>query len=123
MSRVYAVSEDFIDWINYSAKSAYPDEFICFHGDCDGVIREMILVSSTYGRGISTIDDWMTPSGMQKTGTVHSHPEYSNEPSDMDLDFFRHYGGIHIITCRPYDRTSWKAYDSSGRVVDLKVVP
>ncbi|MDR3282644.1 MAG: Mov34/MPN/PAD-1 family protein [Candidatus Methanoplasma sp.] len=123
MRRIYGVSIDFIDGFNESSRSAYPDEFICFHRECDGVIGEMILVpGSVYGESHSFINDWMTPVDFHKSGTAHSHPGYSNRPSDADLDFFSHYGGVHFITCRPYDRKSWRAYDSSGGNVDLEVV-
>ena len=35
---------------------------------------------------------------------------------------FSTFGGTHIITCLPYDRRSWKAYDRDGRPVELEVV-
>jgi proteasome lid subunit RPN8/RPN11 len=120
---VFGVSVDFIDGFNESARSAYPDEFICFHRECDGVITEMILVpGSVYGDSHSFINDWMSPIDYHKSGTAHSHPGYSNYPSDADLDFFGHFGGIHFITCQPYDRKSWRAYDSSGNIIDLQIV-
>jgi hypothetical protein len=31
-------------------------------------------------------------------------------------------GGIHFITCQPYDRHSWKAYNSKGEEVELEVI-
>lgn len=123
MKKIRGVSVDFIDGFNASAKSAYPDEFICFHRQEDGVITEMILVpGSVYGDSHSFIDDWMTPVDLNKSGSAHSHPGYSNEASDADLEFFSHYGGIHFITCQPYDRDSWAAYDSQGNRVDLPMI-
>ncbi|MDR1690652.1 MAG: Mov34/MPN/PAD-1 family protein [Candidatus Methanoplasma sp.] len=121
--RIYGVSVDFIDGFNESARSTYPDEFICFHREYDGVISEMILVpGSVYGESHSFISDWMSPIDFRKSGSAHSHPGYSNEPSDADLDFFSYMGGVHFITCQPYDRRSWKAYDSMGRIVDLELI-
>lgn len=121
--RIYGVSIDFIDGFNQSAKSTYPDEFICFHRTVDGVVSEIILVpGSVYGDSHSFIDEWMTPVDFNRSGSAHSHPGYCNEPSDADLDFFSHMGGVHFITCQPYDRTSWKAYNSSGEVVNLEIV-
>jgi proteasome lid subunit RPN8/RPN11 len=64
----------------------------------------------------------MSPIDFRKSGSAHSHPGYRNDPSDADLDFFSHMGWIHFITCQPYDRRSWKAYDSSGRIVNLKII-
>lgn len=123
MRRIYGVSVDFIDGFNESAKSTYPDEFICFHREEDGVISEMILVpGSVFGDSHSFISDWMSPIDYSKSGSAHSHPGYSNEPSDADREFFGHMGGVHFITCQPYDRNSWAAYDSSGERVELELV-
>jgi hypothetical protein len=123
MRKIYGVSVDFIDGFNESARSTYPDEFVCFHRTFDGVVEEMILVpGSIYGDSHSFISDWMTPVDFNKSGSAHSHPGYSNEPSDADLDFFSNIGGLHFITCQPYDRKSWKAYDSRGRTVDLELI-
>ena len=44
------VSVDFIDGFNESAKSTYPDEFICLHRVHDGLIDEMVMLPGTiYG--------------------------------------------------------------------------
>jgi len=121
--RITGVSVDFIDALNEAAKSTYPDEFICYHRVIDGIISEMVLVpGSIYGDSHSIISEWMSPIDFNKAGTAHSHPGYSNEPSDADIDVFCNMGGIHFITCRPYNRGSWSAYDSHGRKVDLPMV-
>lgn len=116
MKKVYAVSWELIDCINESARSCYPQEFLCLLRQNDGVVDELLLIPGTiYGDSHGFLNMWMSPADPQIAGTVHSHPGYSNEPSDDDLDFFGSWGGVHIITCQPYDRSSWKAYDSNGR--------
>ncbi|MFA6804378.1 MAG: Mov34/MPN/PAD-1 family protein [Candidatus Methanomethylophilaceae archaeon] len=123
MKKIYGVSVDFIDGFNASAKSTYPDEFICFHRAEEGVVTEMVLVpGSVFGESHSFINEWMAPVDFEMSGSAHSHPGYSNEASDADLTFFSHMGGVHFITCQPYDRTSWKAYNSSGEVIELELV-
>ena len=123
MRKIYGVSVDFIDGFNASARSTYPDEFICFHRAEEGVITEMIIVpGSVYGESHSFISDWMAPIDYSKSGSAHSHPGYSNEPSDADLDFFGQMGGVHFITCQPYDRSSWRAYNSNGDILNLEMV-
>ncbi|MDR0778133.1 MAG: Mov34/MPN/PAD-1 family protein [Methanomassiliicoccaceae archaeon] len=115
MKKVYAISWDLIDAINESARSCYPQEFLCLSRHNDGVIDEMMLIPGTiYGDSHSFINLWMSPVNTRMAGTIHSHPGYSNRPSDDDIDLFSSWGGVHIITCQPYDRTSWKAYDSNG---------
>ena len=123
MTRIYAVDIDFIDGFNESAKSCYPDEFLCMVRQTDGVIDEMVLLPGTvYGDSHSFLSEWMSPIDYNIAGTAHSHPGYSNEASDEDLSLFANMGGIHFITCQPYDRNSWKAYNSKGEEVELEVI-
>ena len=64
----------------------------------------------------------MEPIDYSIAGSAHSHPGYSNEPSDADKEFFSNTGGIHFITCQPYDRRSWRAYNSKGEPVELEII-
>ena len=123
MRRIYAVDIDFIDGFNESARSCYPNEFLCMVRQTDGVIDEMVLLPGTvYGDSHSFLSEWMSPIDFSIAGTAHSHPGYSNEASDDDLSLFANMGGIHFITCQPYDRKSWKAYDSKGEEVELEII-
>lgn len=121
--RILGVDVDFIDAFNEAARSTYPDEFLCMVREIDGVISEMVLLPGTvYGDSHSFLNQWMAPIDYSLAGSAHSHPGYSNRPSEADKDFFRNTGGVHFITCLPYDRTSWRAYDSRGEPVDLEIV-
>ena len=123
MNRIRGVSIDFIDSLNESAKSTYPDEFICLHREHDGVIDELVMLPGTiFGDSHSVIFDWMDPVDFHRSGSAHSHPGYSNEASDDDKDVFGSMGGIHFITCQPYDRHSWRAYNSAGEPVHLDIL-
>jgi len=120
--KIRAISWDLIDGINESARSCHPQEFLCLLRQNAGVVDEMILIPGTiYGDSHSFINMWMSPVDFLIVGTVHSHPGYSNEPSDADLEFFGAWRGIHIITCQPYDRSSWRSYDSNGNEVELEM--
>jgi proteasome lid subunit RPN8/RPN11 len=122
IDRVYAIDGELIDSFNESARSCYPDEFICMMRESEGVLTEMILLPGTvYGDSHSFLNEWMSPIDYNLAGSAHSHPGYSNEPSDADLQYFGSMGGVHIISCQPYDRTSWKAYNSKGEALDLEV--
>ena len=123
MKRIRAVDIDFIDGLNESARSCYPNEFLCMVRQTDGVIDEMVLLPGTvFGDSHSFLSEWMSPIDFSIAGTAHSHPGYSNEASDEDLSLFANMGGIHFITCQPYDRDSWKAYNSKGEEVELEVI-
>ena len=118
--RIKGVSVDFIDGLNECAKSTYPDEFICLHRVHEGIIDEIIMLPGTiYGDSHSIIMEWMDPIDFSRSGSAHSHPGFSAEASDEDLDTFRHMGGGHFITCEPYDRKSWRVYDSNGEEIHL----
>lgn len=123
MKRIYAVDIDFIDGFNESARSCYPNEFLCMVRQNEGVIDEMVLLPGTvFGDSHSFLSEWMSPIDFSIAGTAHSHPGYSNEASDEDLSLFANMGGIHFITCQPYDRHSWKAYNSKGEEVELEII-
>ena len=81
-----------------------------------------LLPGTVYGDSHSFLNQWMAPVDYSIAGTAHSHPGYSNEPSDADLDFFSNMGGVHFITCQPYDRSSWRAYNSRGEQMDLEII-
>lgn len=122
MKKIRGIYVELIDAFNDAAKSTYPDEFLCMLREDDGIISEMILVPGTvYGNSHSFMNDWMAPVDFSLVGTVHSHPGYSNEPSDADLQYFANYGGLHVITCMPFDRNSWNAYNSSGERLSLEL--
>ncbi|MGE4275068.1 MAG: Mov34/MPN/PAD-1 family protein [Candidatus Methanomethylophilaceae archaeon] len=124
MRRVRAIEEQVLEMINASSRSVDPNEFLCMMRAEEGVIVELVLLPGTVsGDSHGIIDVWMAPVDFSLCGSVHSHPGPSNEPSDDDLQFFRHWGGVHIISCRPYDTQSWRAYDSNGRMVSLEVIP
>lgn len=123
MNPIIGVDVDFIDGFNEAARSTYPDEFLCMTREEDGIIVEMVLLPGTvFGDSHSFLNQWMAPVDFTIAGSAHSHPGYSNEASDADLDFFSNMGGVHLITCQPYDRTSWKAYNSKGQVIDLPII-
>ena len=120
---VVGVDVDLIDGLNEAARSTYPDEFLCMLREEDGIITEMVILPGTvFGDSHSFLNQWMAPVDYSIAGTAHSHPGFSNEASDADLDFFSNMGGVHLITCLPYDRRSWRAYNSRGETIDLPVI-
>ena len=123
MRRILGVSVDFIDALSEAARSTYPDEFICLHRAHEGIIDEFVMLPGTvFGDSHSFLNDWMDPVDFERTGSAHSHPGYSAEASEDDLQVFRGMGGIHFITCLPYDRTSWRAYNSAGERIHLDML-
>ncbi|MEM0448907.1 MAG: Mov34/MPN/PAD-1 family protein [Methanomassiliicoccales archaeon] len=124
MRTVYAIKRDTLHMINEAAIHTYPNEFLAALKAEKGVISEIIVLPGTIqGDHHSIMYIHMLPADYSIVGSVHSHPGYSNLPSEADLEFFSYFGGVHVITCLPYDETSWKAYNSNGRRIPLQIVP
>ncbi len=122
MSR-WTIEREVIESVNESARYSMPNEFLCLLREEEGVICELVLLPGTLsGESHGILDVNMAPISYGVAGSAHSHPSHSNEPSDPDIGFFNSIGGVHIITCLPYDENSWRAYDSSGRPLDVDLV-
>lgn len=120
--KIRGIYIELIDALNEAARSVHPEEFLCMLREDDGILSEMVLIPGTvYGDSHSFLNEWMAPVDFSLMGTMHSHPGYSNRPSPEDLLYFSNRGGIHIISCMPYDRNSWKAYNSRGETIDLEI--
>jgi proteasome lid subunit RPN8/RPN11 len=123
MRKTYAINKEALRMINESAIETFPNEFLAALKAEEGVITELVVLPGTVqGDSHGIMHTNMLPIDYSVVGTVHSHPGHYNRPSDADLQFFSHFGGVHIITCLPFDETSWKAYNSNGERVELKVV-
>ena len=112
-----------IDAINEAAVQTYPNEFIAALRAEKGVINELLMLPGTIsGETSGILQLHMMPIDFSVVGSVHSHPGHSARPSEADLAFFSHFGSVHIITCLPFDRTSWRVYNLYGQRIELQVV-
>jgi proteasome lid subunit RPN8/RPN11 len=115
-----------LDLIFECAKSSYPNEFGgLLRVDSvkkDTIIELVMLPGTISGDAHAIFKLHMLPIDFSIVGTVHSHPSYSNQPSDADINFFKKTGKVHIISAVPFDIKSWKAYDFNGEEINLTVV-
>ena len=81
-----------------------------------------MLPGTVFGDSHSFIMEWMDPIDYARSGSAHSHPGFSAEASEDDYVVFGHMGGIHFITCQPYDRSSWRAYNSFGDEIEVPML-
>ena len=107
-----------------SARSAYPNEFGgVLRAEPPGVISELLLLpGTTAGRRHANFQLWMLHADLSVAGSVHSHPSGALQPSDADLQLFRHWGRRHLILGHPYGPGAWRAYDGNGRETHLHVI-
>ena len=121
--KVWAVEREVLEMVNESAREVYPREFVATLRAEKGVITEVMLLPGTIqGSRSGTLMLHMMPIDLSVVGTAHSHPSHSNRPSRADINLFGRYGNTHIITCLPYDTSSWRAYDYNGREKELEVI-
>ena len=108
------------------AKSSFPNEFGgLLRVDTeskDTIIEVVILPGTVSGDSHAIFQMHMRPIDFSIVGTVHSHPSPSARPSDADLHLFSKYGKIHIIAASPFDESSWRAFDYSGKEVEIAIV-
>ncbi len=120
---VKGIRRETLRTINDAAVRSYPNEFVAALRAEEGVIEELLLLPGTIqGEDSGTLRLHMLPVDYSVVGSVHSHPGYSARPSDADLAFFEHFGAVHIITCMPFDETSWRAYNLNGERIALPVL-
>lgn len=121
--RAYAIKKDVLELILQVSKENFPKEFAGVLRCEDGVITEIMLLPGTVSGGVSALLRLhMLPIDYTVVGTVHSHPGQSNNPSGADLQLFRRFGYVHIITKVPYGLDSWKSWDLDGNPYPLEVV-
>jgi proteasome lid subunit RPN8/RPN11 len=120
---VWGIEVDVLDMISEASRGSYPNEFVAALRAEKGVITEILLFPGSISNENSAFMQLgRMPIDLSVVGTVHSHPGPENRPSDEDLHLFGSYGSTHIITCLPFDRHSWQAYDHAGRKVKLEVL-
>jgi proteasome lid subunit RPN8/RPN11 len=122
----WKIKKKCLDLIFECAKSSYPNEFGgLLRVDLEKkytIIELVILPGTISGDAHAIFKLYMLPIDFSIVGTVHSHPSYSNRPSDADIQFFSKSGKVHIISANPFDMSSWRAYDYNGETIQLIVV-
>lgn len=120
---VRAIRRKTLNMILESSRSSFPNEFGALLRSKEGAIHELVLLPGTIsGSRHAIFQLHMMPIDFSIVGTVHSHPSPNFSPSEADLDFFRHYGRIHIVTSYPFEEIDWAAYDLNGEEIELEVV-
>ena len=122
----WKITKKCLNLILECAKSSFPNEFgglLRIDKEKKDTIAELVMIPGTIsGDAHAIFRLHMLPIDFSIVGTVHSHPSYSNHPSEADIQFFRKTGKIHIIVANPFNIKSWKAYDFNGDEIDLFVI-
>ena len=122
-AKVDSIRAKTLKMIMEASKSSFPNEFAAFLRAEEGVIRELILLPGTVsGSSHAIFKMSMLPIDFTVVGTVHSHPSDTSLPSEADMDLFRRYGWIHLITHYPYEMDCFTCFSGRGEIIDLKIV-
>ncbi len=113
-----------LEAISLAAKNTFPDEFLALLSSKkkNGVIDEYVLLPAIYGKTFSTIRLDLVPYDNNIVGSVHSHPIGRAMPSRADLRAFRAMGEIHLIIASPFNFDSFKAFNKTGKEIEMKVI-
>jgi proteasome lid subunit RPN8/RPN11 len=117
------ISKSLIDQCLEFAKDAYPKEFLAF---IDGHIKDnaLILDKLLYHQYESSEYSAAPIFQFNYTGfygSVHSHPSYSNKPSNADIRFFNKLGIVHCIISKPFNIENAKFYDHNGDEIIVEI--
>lgn len=122
-ANVHSIRRRTLKMILEASKSSFPEEFGAILRAKKGVIHELILLPGTVaGERSALFKLHMLPVDFSVVGTVHSHPSGVVHPSGADLDLFRKFGWVHIITGFPYEGDNWGCFNAFGEPRELKVV-
>lgn len=118
------IKDSLLDLIISCAKDSHPKEFGAILKCREpGIIDELNLLPGTIaGEESALFRLHMLPIDFELIGTVHSHPSPVFLPSGADLEFFEHFGKVHIIIAYPYTKKSWNAYNFKGEVIKLEIL-
>lgn len=121
--RVTRIRQDVLGLVYEASRASHPQEFgATLRADGDTIVEIVFVPGTLQGDSHAILPLGYLPVDSSLVGTVHSHPGPSAEPSDADLQLFRHFGHTHIILHEPYDDWTWIAYDQEGNVIELEVV-
>jgi proteasome lid subunit RPN8/RPN11 len=107
------------------AKMAYPKEFLGFlEGKKKG--NDLIIYAINYqeyfANETSAFARINFPLGSSIVGSVHSHPGYSNMPSNADRLFFSKKGMVHLIIKKPYGIKDIACYNLNGQLMKFGIL-
>ncbi|NJE46513.1 metalloprotease [Thermococcus sp. GR7] len=117
------IRRELLGYLLELAREFYPNEFAGFLREKAGVFEEVLIAPDPhFGRSSAFFNTWMLPYDESIKGTVHSHPGPNPWPSQVDLNFFSKFGGVHLIIAYPFTEDSVRAYKSDGSRLKVEIL-
>lgn len=131
-SEIRGIAEETLTFIREACQQTHPNEYMGLLRATDAqalgldmsgqVITDVLVIPGTKSSSVkATMKSRMVPNDHSAVGSVHSHPNGVLRPSDEDLRSFTR-GKIHLIIGAPYDRESWRAFETDGTRRSLRVL-
>ncbi|HJH31214.1 MAG TPA: metal-dependent protease of the PAD1/JAB1 superfamily [Methanosarcinaceae archaeon] len=120
--RIIGIAREALEFILGVSRSTAPNEFAGLLQETDGVITDIMILPGTESSNRNAVIKLFMMPNIKSVGSVHSHPTSNVTPSKADIRLFGKTGSHHIIVGAPYDKNSWKCYNSDGNVQNLPVL-
>ncbi|MGP8321275.1 MAG: Mov34/MPN/PAD-1 family protein [Methanosarcinaceae archaeon] len=120
--KIIGIAREALEFILGVSKSMSPKEFAGLLQQTEGVITDIMILPGTESSDRNAVIKLFMMPNIKSVGSVHSHPTSNVTPSKADLRLFGKTGNHHIIVGAPYNKNSWRCYDSDGNVQNLPVL-
>ncbi len=118
------ITKELIQELLVGAHNAHPNEFFALlSSDSNKAIEGYVVVPLFYQteNSVSYRTD-LLPLGFTISGSIHSHPNASNKPSNADLISFSKLGACHFIMGYPYFLENVACYDYNGNLLKIVII-
>ena len=118
---MWKIKKQLLEDICTFAKNNYPFEFLCFLSGKNELIEEFVFIPNNNGEGFVEVNLHHLPLDPSIIGSIHSHPDGQNHPSQEDKKFFQNYK-INGIINYSFTIGGIKFYDNKGKEISVDIV-
>jgi proteasome lid subunit RPN8/RPN11 len=120
---MWKIKKDLINELLNAAQNNYPNEFICFLGGTlkNYTITEFIFFPSETDKHSASVNLLSIPIDDTIIGSLHSHPNSNNHPSNADKKLFNKYQ-INLILGYPFIIENIGAYDNKSNKILIELI-
>lgn len=106
-----------------AAKNTYPNEFVCFLGGDNKKeeIIEFVFLPNESDTHSASINTQVIPFDDTIVGSLHSHPNSTNNPSNADKKLFSKYK-INLILGYPFLIENIGIYDEKINRIQIELI-
>jgi proteasome lid subunit RPN8/RPN11 len=120
---MWKIKKELLVQLLLAAERNYPKEFMCFLGGNQEkeIIEEFVFLPTEANEHSTSIYENSIPFDDTILGTIHSHPNSTNEYSKADKKVFSKYK-INLILGYPFIIENVCAYDSKSKKIQVELI-